>query len=287
MSSRRSGPTAMTCVSRDTGEEVVVFDAQFTLEHARAAIEAIRRETDSPIRFLVVTHPNPDKFNGATAFREIGAEIVASKATAEAIPGVHAYKRAFFVDMAKMIPAEKYPAEPEIDVVFEGELRLPTKAGNVVLRELTHPGVSSTQTVVFVEEANAVFVGDLVHHGAHAWLEGGVATGAPAPHIDSWIKALDELLAFEGATVYGGRGAPAPVRDAVRDQQAYLREADGIVRAYVRDLGARRGELTGEKAATHHEAIAKRFEEAFPDRSLGYLVQYGVYGLAEQFAKEP
>lgn len=270
----------------DTGREAVVFDAQFTDRHAEELVKAIGAETTSPIRFVVITHPNPDKFNGASVFRALGAKVVASRATAAAIPGVHAYKRAFFVDVAKMIPEGEYPAEPVIDVTFEGELRLPTEAGEIVLRELEHPGVSSTQTVGWAPAAEALFVGDLVHHGVHAWLEGGIVDGAPRPDLASWSAALDELRAFEGATVHGGRGEAAPVSAAIEEQKQYLLQAERLVRMYVDELGDRRDELNGPEAGVHHAAIMARFEAAFPGRGLAYLVQYGVYGLAGAIAAE-
>ena len=62
----------------DTGSEVVAFDAQFTPELAEAAIASLREQTDNPITSLVITHPNPDKFNGAPAFQAEGAEVTAS-----------------------------------------------------------------------------------------------------------------------------------------------------------------------------------------------------------------
>src|SRR5918993_703493 len=46
----------------DTGTEVVAFDAQFTPELGEAAIASLREQTDNPISYLVITHPNPDKF---------------------------------------------------------------------------------------------------------------------------------------------------------------------------------------------------------------------------------
>jgi glyoxylase-like metal-dependent hydrolase (beta-lactamase superfamily II) len=48
----------------DDGQELVAFDAQFTPELARQAIAFARARTAHPIRTLVITHPNPDKFNG-------------------------------------------------------------------------------------------------------------------------------------------------------------------------------------------------------------------------------
>ena len=103
----------------DTGSEVVAFDAQFTPELAEAAIASLREQTDNPITYLVITHPNPDKFNGAPAFQEEGAEVIASEATEAAIPGVHEYKKAGFVGMG-MFTEETYPQQATVDETFTG-----------------------------------------------------------------------------------------------------------------------------------------------------------------------
>lgn len=269
----------------DTGREVVVFDAQFTPDLARQLIAEIRAKTASPIRFVVVTHPNPDKFNGAPAFQAIGAKVVASEATAKAIPGVHAYKKYYFTKVAKSFTDATYPAEAKIDVTFRGDLELPLEGPvTVKLHELAHRGVSSTQTVAFVPQANALVVGDLVHHDAHAWLEGGIVSGKATPDLPAWRQALEELRAFQGATVYGGRGATAPVDDAVRDEEAYLDGMEALVTKYVADLGPARAELSGPKAGAHYEKIAALAAEKYPTYALPFMIEYGVYGLVDQIA---
>lgn len=269
----------------DTGTEVVVIDAQFTPALAEKVIADIRKKTTSKIAYVVVTHPNPDKFNGASAFQKIGAKVVASASTAKAIPGVHAYKKAFFVDVAKMFTPETYPAEAHIDVTFSGKLTLPLEGSlKVELSELEHPGVSTTQTVVHIPQQKALFVGDLVHHGAHAWLEGGIADGKPHPDLGAWKEALGELLAFPGAIVYGGRGETAPVEQAVSDQRAYLDGMNELVTAYVAGLGDKKNELFGPESGAHMKKISDEAQAKYPERALGYLVEYGVYGLAQQVA---
>jgi glyoxylase-like metal-dependent hydrolase (beta-lactamase superfamily II) len=271
----------------DTGKEVVVFDGQFTPALADQVIADVRAHTASPIRWLVVTHPNPDKFNGAPRFQALGAKVVASKATADAIAGVHAYKRYFFVEIAKQFTAETYPAQATVDVTFEDRYELPL-AGNahVTLTRLAHSGVSSTQTVAFVPEAapaGALFVGDLVHHGAHAWLEGGIADGAPRPDLDAWAGALDELSSYPAAaTVYGGRGDAAGVAAAVTSQKAYLALASATVDQYLSSLGPKRAELADPATAQpHYGALEQRLAQAMPERKLSYLVRYGIYGLVQ------
>ena len=242
----------------DTGKEVVVFDAQFTPALAEQLITRIRATTRSPITTLVITHPNPDKFNGATAFQAIGAQVIASAATAAAMPAVHAYKRHYFVNVARMFTAESYPRLPQVDRTFTRSL---------------------TQTVAHVPAARALVVGDLVHHRAHAWLEGGLVASSPRLDVDAWVAALGELKRFRGATVFGGRGEAAPVAEAIAAQQAYLQRARAITKAYVADLGPRVGELDGPEAAGHQAAIAERIAAAFPGHALAYLTGYSIYGL--------
>lgn len=269
----------------DTGREVVVFDAQFTEALAEKLIAEIHARTKSPIRFVVVTHPNPDKFNGAAAFQALGAKVVASESTASAIPGVHAYKKGYFVNVAKSFTEATYPAQAKVDITFKGDLELPLEgATKVMLHELAHAGVSTTQTVAFIPQQNALVVGDLVHYEAHAWLEGGIVNGKPAPDLASWKAALDELLAYEGATVYGGRGKTASVSVAVKAEQEYLERMEAIITQYVADLRDAKAELSGPNAATHYTAIAALAVKAFPEHALPYLIEYGVYGLANQIA---
>lgn len=254
----------------DTGREVVVFDAQFTPKVAGDLVADIRRQTSSPIRWVVVTHPNPDKFNGAPVFQALGAKVVASESTARAIPGVHAYKKAYFVDVAKSFTAETYPAEAHVDVTFRGDYQLPLEGGaSVKLHELANAGVSSTQTIAVLPDA--LVVGDLVHHEAHAWLEGGIVDGKPAPDLESWKRALDELTAYRGFTVYGGRGAAAKVEVAVPSQKAYLDRMLAVTFDFVREYGPTANE--------HAAELAKRAQTAFPSYALRYLIEYGAYGL--------
>lgn len=269
----------------DTGKEVVVLDGQFTPELAKKVIAEIQSKTSSPITYLVVTHPNPDKFNGAPAFQAIGAKVVASKATAAAIPAVHAYKKHYFVNVAKMFTEDTYPAEAKVDVTFSGEHALPLAAGKITLHELDNAGVTTTQTVAHVPAAKALFVGDLVHHQAHAWLEGGIVGGKASPDVDAWKKALMELGAFEGTTVYGGRGESANVDVAIAAQAKYLTDMEALVTEYVASLGASaKSELSGPNAGAHHKKLAELAAEKYPGYALPYMIEYGVYGLVGKVA---
>jgi len=268
----------------DSGKEVVVFDTQFTPGYAEEAIAQIQSETDSPIRYVVITHPNPDKFNAMESYRKAGAKIIASEATARALPGVHAYKQYYFVNIAGLFTKENYPQPGKPDVVFNKEHTIELDDGKrVELRELGSKGVSSNQTVAWIPEEQALFVGDLIHHEAHAWLEGPVASGKPQPDLDAWIATLRKLESLypADATVYAGRGETVSLGTAVAEQIEYLNAADRIVSEYIREKNLQASDLQGDGAQAHYAAIQKRLEERFPDYRYGYMVGYSVYGLLQ------
>lgn len=264
--------------------EVIAVDAQFTPELAKQSILHLRKLTQKPITWLVITHPNPDKFNGASVFKSLGARIISSKATAAAIPEVHAYKEYFFVEMAKMFQKGNYPQPVAVDQTFENQTDLVLRGGErLYLKELSQPGVSSTQTIAYVRSANAVFVGDLVHYKAHAWLEGGIVGGKPTPAIDGWLANLKELAALVPPTtrVYGGRGVTADLKTSLAEQYQYLQAARALIRKELKALGTKASGFNGPNAGAMYKALAAKFQAHFQGYELAYLIEYGAYGLVQ------
>ncbi len=264
--------------------EVVAFDAQFTPELAKQSIAHLRKFTNKPISWLIVTHPNPDKFNGASVFKEEGAQVLASQATAQAIPGVHAYKEYYFIEIAKMFKKGEYPQPTPIDQTFNGQMDLVLGGGErIQLRELSQPGVSSTQTVINIQSINSLIVGDLIHHKAHAWLEGGIINGKPTPTIGGWIFDLKELASLypKTALVYGGRGETANLAISVLEQIKYLTNAQTLVREELKFLGMKAQDFNGPKSGLMYKALALKFQTRFQDYELSYMIEYGAYGLVQ------
>lgn len=266
----------------DDGKEVTVIDTQFVPSLSEAMVAKIRKTTKNPITRIIVTHPNPDKFNGLSVFHKLGATSIASKATADAMPGVNAYKRYFWIKIAGAFTDKTYPEFQPVKETFSGRKTIKLKSGETItLIELANSGVSSTQTVVRIDATGDLLVGDLVHNNAHAWLEGGIVNGKATPDINAWIAALDELKTLGGKTVRGGRGNDAPVGEAVLQQQAYLKTMDKLVTDYIAGLDeAGRKELSDPTLAKkHYAALQVLATSKFPDFKLPYMVGYGIYGL--------
>lgn len=268
----------------DDGQEVTVVDAQFTPAAAAAVLADIHAQTKSPVTRVIVTHPNADKFNGLSAFAAEGAEIIASAKTAEAMPGVDAYKRYFFINIAKMFTEETYPKLMPVATTYSGQNVITLKSGETItLIELAQPGVASDQTVVRIDQSGDLIVGDLVASNTHAWFEGGIVDGKPVPTLEGWKADLAELAALGTGNVYGGRGDAQPVAEAVAQQTAYLDIADKIVGDYIAGLGDKVAELSDPALqGAHYGAIQAKFVEAFPDYALPDLVGFSVYGLVGQ-----
>ena len=283
-----SGPEGFNTHSvwYDDGQEVTVVDTQFTPALAEALIADIKRQTRSPITRVVVTHPSPDKFNALSVFHREGAQSVASLKTAQAIPQVDAYKRYFWVQIAKSFTGASYPKVEAVKTTFSGQTQIKLKSGETLtLTELPAPGVASSQAVVRFDATGDIAVGDLVHHNTHAWLEGGIVGGKAAATLDGWradLRALAALAPNPNANVYGGRGPAAPVSAAVTQQIAYLDRADEIVGRYITALGERKAELSDPaRQSGHHAALQAEFVKAFPSYAMPELVGYSVYGLVQ------
>lgn len=272
----------------DDGKEVTVVDTQFTPQIGQALVSDIRKQTRSPITRIIVTHPNPDKFNALSVFHKLGAKSYASIATAAAIPDADAYKRYFWVNIAKAFTDETYPKVEPVQITFAGKHVIKLQSGETIsLLELKNPGVSSNQVVVRIDKTGDLIVGDLVHTQNHAWLEGGIVNGKAKPTFSSWKAALQELPAFSAgkpkAKVFGGRGTFELVKKAVTEQIDYLTKAERIVDSYIASLGDKKAEL-GEPTlqGAHYVAIQAELAKAFPDYAMADLVGYSVYGLVQQ-----
>jgi glyoxylase-like metal-dependent hydrolase (beta-lactamase superfamily II) len=267
----------------DDGKEVTIIDTQFVPALTQAMIDQIKKSTTSPITRVIVTHPNPDKFNGLPLLHSMGVQSIASKASADAMPGVHAYKKYFWTQIAKSFTEENYPKFEPVKTTFSGLTVIKLKSGETLsLIELKNAGVASTQTVVRIDRTGDLLVGDLVHYKAQAWLEGGIVAGNATPNLNAWRLAIAELPALTKqpsvSKLHAGRGATATVNEAVAFQTDYLAKADALVDSYVKKTAA--ADLKdAAQAQKHYAALQSAFDATMPGLALPYLVGYGVYGL--------
>ena len=263
----------------DNGEEVIAFDAQPSPDLAKKSIEFIKSKTKNPITWLVILQPGVFQFNGVSAFKEIGASIIASSKTVGAMPNEYESKKKFFLDGAwksLSFTPSNWPTMPTIDSVFENSYRLELKNGQtIILKDLSKAGSSANHTVAYIAEEEALLVSDLVHYQAHAWFEGQTMNGRNIPTLQSWIDALNELNKIfkhdPDITVYASRGKLVSLPTAVYEQTRYLKAAYPIIINY---QSANRSNWQGAAIPEkYYREFQVEMEQAFPGFDLSILTR--------------
>ncbi|MCW4115615.1 quinoprotein relay system zinc metallohydrolase 2 [Aurantimonas sp. MSK8Z-1] len=209
-------------------EAVAVIDAGGSLPVAREALAAIRRVTDKPVRYLILTHMHPDHVFGSRIFKDAGATIVGSAALGDALAARSDTYLASYRDQlgpALVEGVELLPPDRSVD----GSLTL--DLGHRALRLQTWPTAhTNTDLTVLDTTSGTLFAGDLVFL-EHLPVIDGSLTG--------WLKDIESLKALPAARVVPGHGpSVAPFPAALEPEARYLetlkRDLDADIDAGIR-----------------------------------------------------
>lgn len=201
---------------------VVVVDALGSPAVAADLLEAIRRVTPLPVRYVILTHYHADHIYGLQVFKDQGATVLAHEAGREYLQSDTAQLRlqatreslAPWVDArTRLVAADRWLRADE--VLELGGVRL----------QLRHVGPAHTpeDLTVFVEGACVLFAGDLAFRGRIPYVGQADSRG--------WIAALTRLIDSAPAAIVPGHGplsteALADLR-LTRDYLQFLRDTMG------------------------------------------------------------
>jgi glyoxylase-like metal-dependent hydrolase (beta-lactamase superfamily II) len=235
------------------GEDfLVAFEARATPAAARDWLARLRRHTDKPVRFLVLSHYHAVRVLGASAF---DADVIVA----------HENTRLLIAERGKEDWASEFGrmprlfAEPEgipgltwPQVTFSDRLSIDLGGdrGDLVLQYCGR-GHTAGDIVAWLPRQRILFAGDLVE--AQAALYTGDAF-----HADWSTTTLDRVAAFEADVLVGGRGAVPRGRAAVDAAIAQTREFLVVMRDRVGGVHAGGGTLKDAFDATH-AALAPRY----------------------------
>ena len=189
-------------------DSVMVVDAQATPVMALEVIERVRKVTDKPIKYVLLSHYHAVRVLGASAYTD--AEILASDATRDLI--VERGRQDKDSEIGRF--PRLFRAVESIDGLTWPTITFPQQMsvwlGQREVR-IMHIGRGHTagDVVAFVPDANVVFSGDLVEY--HSACYCGDA------HLADWPKTLDRLAQFKANALVPGRGAALATPDKVRD----------------------------------------------------------------------
>jgi len=176
---------------------VIVIDAQATPVMARLVIERVRRVTDKPIKYLVLSHYHAVRVLGASAYA--AQQVLASDACRAMIAerGKEDWDSEFGRFPRLFRAAESIPGLTWPSLTFDRRLTLYLGKRRV---ELSHIGRAHTagDIVVYVPDANVLFSGDIVEYQSACYC--GDA------HFTDWPTTLSRLDAFKAEALVPGRG---------------------------------------------------------------------------------
>lgn len=196
---------------------VMVIDTQATPLMAQKVLAEIRKITDKPIKYILMSHYHAVRVLGAAAYE--AENIIASKRTYDLIVerGQQDWESEFgrfprLFEGHESIPGLTWPS-----IVVDGKLTV--DLGNRKV-EIWNPGRGHTagDTIAWLPDQNILYAGDLVEYGATPY------TGDA--HLKDWPATLQVLRDLKPQKLVPGRGdalmTPETCEEAMAGTQAFL-----------------------------------------------------------------
>jgi cyclase len=207
-----------------TDDGVLVIDTRQHPQDGRDLIERIRAATDKPIKWVVNTHFHGDHHFGNSAFKEVGATIVAQEETDRLMRLT--FKKEFD-RRGKFFQSRGYnPAEVKLtpaDATFQREMLIRLGGKEVRLMYLG-PGQNPGDTFVYIPH-------DRVICTPGAFAKRSWANTAFTPSVDSWLNLLQKVSKMDVEKVLPAHGDVATREDVgemakfLGDEYAGVKEA--------------------------------------------------------------
>ncbi|WP_338050105.1 quinoprotein relay system zinc metallohydrolase 2 [Rhodovibrio sodomensis] len=210
---------------------VAVIDSGGSPAVGRRLLQAVRRTTDRPIRYLINTHMHPDHVFGNVALRtagDDGAVAIVGHARLEA--ALRARSDTYLGQLkARVGPtAAKRARFYQTDIAVEATRQL--DLGDRTLELTAWPTAHTNNDLSVLDPTTGTFwAGDLVFRTRVPAVDGSVL---------GWLDVLERLRARPASTILPGHGrAASSWAAALDDQQRYLRALVSGVRAVLDDFG--------------------------------------------------
>ena len=218
-------------------DAVMVIDTQATPVMAQDVIRHIRKITDKPIKYVVLSHYHAVRVLGASSYKP--EHIIASRDTYDLIVERGEADKASEIGRFPRLfrNVESVPAGMTWPTItFTGAMSIWLGQLEVQLLQVGR-GHTKGDTIAWLPEQKILFSGDLVEFDATPY--------AGDAYFQDWPKTLDNLAAMKPRALVPGRGAalttPEQVAAGLKGTRDFVADVWGSVKAGVaagKDLNA-------------------------------------------------
>jgi len=197
-----------------TEEGVLVVDTQQHPADARRLLGLIRKVTDKPIKWVVVTHAHGDHYFGNPVFKAEGATIVSQRDTRGMMQKYYkdeVQRRQAYFKRYKLDQGELQLVLPE--VTFDSRFTI-YLGGRAV--ELFHLGAGQNpgDTLIHFPHARVLFLGG--PFSRQNW-----SNYSFTPSVEGWIALLRKAAKFDADVFIGGHGDVSTRADVLETAQMH------------------------------------------------------------------
>ncbi len=197
-----------------TDEGIMVVDSQQHPVDARRLMGLIRKVSDKPIKWLVVTHAHGDHFLGNPVFKAQGATIVSQRDTRLMMSKYYkdeVQRRDAYFKMNKLDAGEVQMLLPEVTFDTRFTIHMGGKSA-----ELIHMGPAQNpgDTLIHFAHARVLFLGG--PFSRRNW-----SNYSFTPSVENWIAVLRKAAEFDVDTFIGGHGDVSTREDILEYAQMH------------------------------------------------------------------
>lgn len=180
-----------------TNKGVVVIDSLGTPSLATKMLAEIRKVTQQPIKYVIITHYHADHIYGLQVYKDLGAKIIAPQGAkvylaSSVSDSLLASRR---IDLAPWVDDTTYIVKPDQYI----NKNISIKLGEIEFA-LTSLGNAHSEgdIAVSVKPDNVLFSGDLIFEGRIPFVGNA--------NIFNWLDALDKMRSVNVSAVLPGHG---------------------------------------------------------------------------------